>query len=70
MTSSCSMQKWTTVINPREVMNTWTLQMGYPVVTLSRDQNDGSIIHATLEYFRFSYEATVSEKFPTEFKYD
>nr|XP_002738531.2 PREDICTED: endoplasmic reticulum aminopeptidase 1-like [Saccoglossus kowalevskii] len=53
-------------VNVKEVMDTWTLQMGYPVVTLSRK---GGNITATQERFLIYPEGEPSTEFTSPFGY-
>ena len=43
--------------------------MGYPVVTLSRDNSDPSSLHATQQYFRLDRYLPISTKYPSDYKY-
>ena len=45
-------------------MDTWTLQMGYPVVTVKRNGNKATL---TQEHFLLDRNAVVTE--PSKFKY-
>ena len=56
-------------LNVRDVMDTWILQMGYPVVTISRDDNDPTVVHVTQEYFQLNDSSEVSTKYPSSFGY-
>lgn len=47
-----------------EVMDTWTLQMGYPVVTVSRS---GSEISATQQRFLFNSHSNFTEEFTSPY---
>ncbi|XP_070557594.1 aminopeptidase N-like [Ptychodera flava] len=38
-------------VDVKKIMDTWTLQMGYPVVNVSRDKDDPTIIHTTQQHF-------------------
>jgi aminopeptidase N len=51
-------------IEVKDVMDTWTLQMGYPVVTVSRHKN---IVNATQERFLFNPRANLTEEFTSPY---
>ncbi|XP_074661085.1 glutamyl aminopeptidase-like isoform X2 [Tubulanus polymorphus] len=53
-------------VNVSEVMDTWTLQMGYPVVNLKRN---AAKIEATQEYFLLNPNAERSKEFKSPFEY-
>ena len=40
-------------INVKEIMDTWTTQMGYPMVTITRDYSIEDAIHFTATQERF-----------------
>ena len=48
-----------------KIMNTWTLQMGYPVVTISRN---GNVAKVTQNYFRLDPSKEMSTKYPTNYE--
>ncbi|XP_006824368.2 aminopeptidase N-like [Saccoglossus kowalevskii] len=43
--------KGETNLNVKLIMDTWTLQMGYPVVTVWRDANTATILHTNQSHF-------------------
>jgi len=51
-------------VDIKEVMDTWTLQMGYPVVTVTRT---GSQISATQQRFLFSSQSNFTEEFTSPY---
>ncbi|XP_019628837.1 PREDICTED: aminopeptidase N-like [Branchiostoma belcheri] len=55
-----------TDLDVKTVMDTWTLQMGYPVVSLTRDYGRGTT-QATQQYFLLDPTATASA--PSDFGY-
>ena len=50
-------------VDVKEVMDTWTRQMGYPVVSLSRD---GAKVKATQERFLYNPRSTHKGEFTSE----
>ncbi|XP_022084598.1 endoplasmic reticulum aminopeptidase 1-like [Acanthaster planci] len=56
----------TSDLNIADMMDTWTLQMGYPVVTLSRK---GTKVTATQKHFLHSPKAKPSKEFVSPFNY-
>lgn len=64
MTVSCSvvycvqaMQSEGKDINIKEVMDGWTLQMGYPVVTISKNESLDNLVTINQEHFIYDMEA-------------
>lgn len=64
MTVSCgmvlcvqAMQSEGMDINIKEVMDGWTLQMGYPVVTISKNESLDHIVTINQEHFIYDMEA-------------
>ncbi|XP_019622952.1 PREDICTED: aminopeptidase Ey-like isoform X1 [Branchiostoma belcheri] len=49
-----------TDVQVKEVMDTWTLQMGFPVVTVTRDYSNGRVT-ATQRHFLYDPEVNVPE---------
>ncbi|TST22535.1 Thyrotropin-releasing hormone-degrading ectoenzyme [Bagarius yarrelli] len=48
-------------INIKEVMDGWTLQMGYPVVTISRNQSLENSISFSQEHFLYDMDAKIHQ---------
>ncbi|GAA6100238.1 thyrotropin-releasing hormone-degrading ectoenzyme [Tachysurus ichikawai] len=46
-------------INIKEVMDGWTLQMGYPVVTISKNESLDNMVTITQEHFIYDMEAKI-----------
>ena len=44
--------------------------MGYPVVTLSRDNHVKTTLHAQQEYFRLDNTLPLSTKYPSDYGYE
>eukprot|EP00062_Callorhinchus_milii_P018000 gi/632971000/ref/XP_007901957.1/ PREDICTED: thyrotropin-releasing hormone-degrading ectoenzyme [Callorhinchus milii] len=57
-----TMQKMGKNINIKDVMDCWTLQMGYPVVTIAR--NESSADNLTISQEHFIFDLTVKSKNP------
>lgn len=55
-----------TDINVTTTMNTWTQQMGYPVVTMNRT---GDVVQVVQERFLLSSDSHKKEKYPSPFNY-
>lgn len=53
-------------LNVKEMMDTWTLQMGYPVITVRRE---GRQITASQERFLYNPRTNLSDEFPSPFGY-
>jgi len=49
-----------------EVMNTWTLQMGYPVVTVTKSGNQ---ISATQQRFLYHSQGNFTEEFSSPYRF-
>lgn len=43
-------------VNIQEVMDQWTLQMGYPVITIKRNENTDSIIGISQDHFVYDLD--------------
>lgn len=54
-------------VNVKVVMDTWLLQMGYPLVTLSRNPFSPGDIQVTQTHFLLDTEQTPSSKYPSPF---
>ncbi|XP_060695276.1 thyrotropin-releasing hormone-degrading ectoenzyme-like [Hemiscyllium ocellatum] len=50
-----TLQKIGKTINIREVMDRWTLQMGYPVVTIGRNESSGDTLTISQEHFIYDH---------------
>ena len=48
------------VVNVKSVMDTWTLQMGYPVVTIKTDPAHPELAIATQKHFLIDQKSSVS----------
>lgn len=66
MTVSCAvmfcvqaMQSEGNDINIKEVMDGWTLQMGYPVVTISKNESLDNMVTINQEHFIYDSEAKI-----------
>lgn len=66
MTVSCgvvffvqAMQSEGKDINIKEVMDGWTLQMGYPVVTISKNESLDNMVTINQEHFIYDMEAKI-----------
>lgn len=46
-------------INIKEVMDGWTLQMGYPVVTISKNESLDNMVTINQEHFIYDMEAKI-----------
>lgn len=46
-------------INIKEVMDGWTLQMGYPVVTISKNENLENAVTISQEHFLYNTDAKI-----------
>lgn len=46
-------------INIKEVMDGWTLQMGYPVVTISKNESLDDMVTINQEHFIYDMEAKI-----------
>ncbi|XP_022527297.2 thyrotropin-releasing hormone-degrading ectoenzyme [Astyanax mexicanus] len=56
-----AMQREGKDINIKEVMDRWTLQMGYPVVTISKNDSLGNTVTITQEHFVYDIEAKLRD---------
>ena len=54
-------------INVTEVMDTWIKQMGYPVVTITRDYSATSA-RVTQFHFLMNYDQTPNHKFQSQYE--
>ena len=52
-------------IQVKDIMDTWTLQMGYPVVTVNRHNRD---MTAWQERFLYNPRANVTEEFTSPYR--
>ncbi|XP_077994242.1 aminopeptidase N-like [Glandiceps talaboti] len=52
-----------TKLNVKLIMDTWILQMGYPVVSVTRDVENPSIIHTDQEHFLLDPEDEPTDKY-------
>ncbi|XP_077868457.1 aminopeptidase N-like [Saccoglossus kowalevskii] len=50
-------------LNVKLIMDTWTLQMGYPVVTVWRDANTATILHTDQHHFLLDPDDEPSSKY-------
>ncbi|KAE8615641.1 hypothetical protein XENTR_v10008572 [Xenopus tropicalis] len=50
------------LLNIREVMDQWTLQMGYPVITILRNDTTDDIITITQEHFLYNIDKRTRDK--------
>ena len=50
----------------KSIMDTWTLQMGFPVVTVKRNYDAGMMTPATVTQERFQFIPKQSEKYVTK----
>lgn len=48
-------------INIKEVMDRWTLQMGYPVVIISKNDSLDNTVTITQEHFVYDIEAKLRD---------
>lgn len=58
---SVAMQKEGKDINIKEVMDGWTLQMGYPVVTISKNDSMDHMVTITQEHFIYDASARIRD---------
>ena len=54
-------------IDVKSIMDTWTLQMNYPVVTLTRDFNNLDIVHVTQERYLVNPDAEDPGKYTSDY---
>ena len=56
-----AMQREGKDINIKEVMDRWTLQMGYPVVTISKNESLDNAVTVTQEHFVYDMDAKIRD---------
>ena len=56
-------------IDVKEVMDTWTLQMNYPVITIKKPQPGHSQAQVIQERFLYDSDANITSKYTSPFGY-
>ena len=51
----------------KAIMDTWTLQMNFPVVMVTRDYNDASLVHVTQDRYLVNPDAEDPGKYTSEY---
>lgn len=56
-------------MNIQEVMDQWTLQMGYPVITIMGNETADNIIRISQEHFIYDLDIKAKDRSPVNNRY-